>query len=420
VVRDDLQHHAVGCYSAHSGIKRWNRQTENALAGAEAWAALATAVDGRAYPHAELNRAWKQVLFNQFHDTLGGTAIEPAYDDARDQLGEAGSIAARVRNAAIQALSRRINLPTAPTTVPIVVFNHHAWPVRQTVELEFGGLKPTDGLRDETGAVVAFQPTQSYATVSSWRSRLTFEAEVPPLGWRTYVMTAESPRPVETPLRASDTVLENEHLRLELDAASGRINRLALREAGEDVAEIGDPNRSRAVVVDDTTDTWGHRTLAYRDEIGEFEATRVALVESGPTRAIVRVESRFGESTLVEDFVLAAHARHVEVRVLLDWREHARLLKLRFATRVTDPVATYEIPYGTIERPANGEEEPGQRWIDVSGPLDGADGVFGLAVLNDAKYGFDVLGGELGVTAVRSPIYAHHEPTIPNPAIRYQ
>src|SRR3712207_1854366 len=124
--------------------------------------------------------------------------------------------------------------------------------------------------------------------------------------------------------------------------------------------------RSRAVVVDDTTDTWGHRTLAYRDEIGEFEATRVGLVESGPTRAILRVESRFGESALVEDFVLAAHAPAVEVRVLLDWREHARLLKLRFATRVTDPVATYEIPYGTIERPANGEEEPGQRWIDVS------------------------------------------------------
>jgi alpha-mannosidase len=105
--------------------------------------------------------------------------------------------------------------------------------------------------------------------------------------------------------------------------------------------------------------------------------------------------------------------------VLLDWREHARMLKLRFATAVDDPEATYEIPYGAIQRPANGEEEPGQRWIDVSGQM-GGEGMFGLAVLNDAKYGFDIHDAELGVTAVRSPIYAHHEPTIPKSGVRYQ
>jgi alpha-mannosidase len=117
-------------------------------------------------------------------------------------------------------------------------------------------------------------------------------------------------------------------------------------------------------------------------------------------------------------------ARHIDVRVVLDWREHARLLKLRFAARLESPVATYEIPYGAIERPANGEEEPGQRWIDVSGRLPaeeaagaGAGEVVGLAVLNDAKYGFDIFEGELGVTAVRSPI---HEPATPQPNVRYQ
>ncbi len=420
VVRDDLQHHAVGCYSAHSGIKRWNRRAENVLGTAETWAAVASTVSGQPYPAADLTRAWKQVLFNQFHDTLGGTAIEPAYRDARDQLGEASSIAARAQNVAIQSLSRRIAIPTDPATVPIVVFNPHAWPVRRTVELEFGGLKPTDGLRDETGATIPFQPTQSYATVSAWRSRLAFEADLPPLGYRTYLMTADSPRVTGGPLRATDTTLENDNLRLELEPSTGRIAHLVLRDAGEDVVDVAASRRPRAVVVDDTSDTWGHRKLAFRDEIGEFQATRVGLVESGPTRAIVRVESRFGESSLVEDFVLAAHARSVDVRVILDWREKARMLKLRFATRVDDPVAMYEIPYGAIERPANGEEEPAQRWIDVAGTIPGAEGRFGLAALNDAKYGFDIHGGELGVTAVRSPIFAHHEPTIPRPNIRYQ
>jgi alpha-mannosidase len=418
VVSEELQHHAVGCYSAHSGIKRWNRRTENILAPAEAWAAVAERVVGLAYPRQELTKAWKQVLFNQFHDTLGGTAIEPAYDDARDQLGEATSIAGRAHNLAVQSISRQVNLPVERGTFPLMVFNPHPWPVRTVVEFEFGGLKPTDGLVDETGSTVPFQPTQSYATVSAWRSRIALDAELPALGYRTYRVVPDTPRVGATTVRATDTLLENERVRLVLDPRSGRISALVLREDGQDIADLADARRPRAVVVDDTSDTWGHRRLAYRDEIGEFEARRVSLVESGPVRAIVRVESRFGDSELVEDFVLAAGSPTVEVRVILDWREHARLLKLRFPTGLRDAVAAYEIPYGVVERPPNGEEEPGQRWVDASGQLAGA-GTFGLAVLNDAKYGFDVIDGEIGVTAVRSPIYAHHEPAVPRPDTRY-
>jgi len=419
VVAEELQHHAVGCYAAHSGIKRWNRRAENLLAPAEAWAAVAERVVGQAYPAEELAKAWKQVLFNQFHDTLGGTAIEPAYDDARDQLGEAASIAARAHNVAIQSLSRRVNLPVEAGTHPIMVFNPHAWAVDTVVEVEFGGLKPTDGLVDEDGAPVPFQATQSYATVSAWRSRLAVAAEVPPLGYRTYRVVPDTSCVAAGTVRAGDTFLENERVRLELDPASGRIASLVLREDGRDVADLADSSRPRAVVVDDTSDTWGHRRLAYRDEIGSFETTRVTLVESGPVRAILRVESRFGRSELVEDFVLANGSRSIEIRVILDWREGARLLKLRFPTRLSDAAAaTYEIPYGAVDRPPNGEEEPGQRWVDASGPLDGGE-LFGLAVLNDGKYSFDVAGGEIGVTAVRSPIYAHHEPAAPKPDTRY-
>ncbi|HEY0442881.1 MAG TPA: glycoside hydrolase family 38 C-terminal domain-containing protein, partial [Candidatus Limnocylindrales bacterium] len=419
VVREDLQHHAVGCYSAHSGIKRWNRRAENLLAVAEAWAAIAARATGQVYPRADLDRAWKNVMFNQFHDILAGTAIEPAYDEARDQLGESSAIAGRAANIGIQSLSRRIGIRPSPGTTPVVVFNPHAWPVRTTVEFEFGGLKPGDGLVDELGTPVAFQPTQSYATVSAWRSRIALAVDVPPLGYRTYRVVPGTSRPTATTLRATDTLLENEHLRLELDPSSGRIEHLVMRDDGRDVADIANPDRPFAAVVDDTSDTWGHRRLAYRDEIGAFEATAVYLVESGPVRAIVRVESRFGASRLVEDFVLSAGDRALEIRVILDWHEDAKLLKLRFPTRISTATATYEIPYGTIDRPANGEEEPGQRWVDVTGTVEGG-GPLGVAVINDGKYGFDVVGGEIGVTAVRSPIYAHHEPRIPTAGVRYQ
>jgi alpha-mannosidase len=309
-------------------------------------------------------------------------------------------------------------VPAEPGTFPILVFNPHAWRVRTVVELEFGGLKPTDGLVDETGSPVPFQPTQSYATVAAWRSRMAVAVDLPPLGHRTYRVVPDTPRVTATTVRATDTVLENEHVRLELDPASGRILSLVPREDRRDVADLADARRPRAVVVDDTSDTWGHRRLAYRDEFGDFEARKVSLVERGPVRAILRVESRYGDSELVEDFVVSTGSPTIEVRVILDWREHAKLLKLRFPTNLGNAVAAYEIPYGVVERPPNGEEEPGQRWVDASGEAEGA-GRFGLSVLNDAKYGFDVIDGEVGVTAVRSPIYAHHEPATPRPDTRY-
>jgi alpha-mannosidase len=231
-------------------------------------------------------------------------------------------------------------------------------------------------------------------------------------------MRPDTPRPGGA-LRASGTTIENDRLRLDLDPGTGRIARLELLDGAAARSFIA-ADRPRARVVDDTSDPWGHRMQAYREEVGHFEATSVELVERGPVRAILRVDSRFGHSRLIEDFVLTAGSDTLELRVILDWRERSKLLKLRFATTLSEPVATYEIPYGAIERPANGEEEPGQRWIDVTGRLPGHDGDAGLAILNDGKYGFDIHEGELGITAVRSPIYAHHEPTVPTPGVRYQ
>src|SRR6185312_5746935 len=132
VRREDLQHHAPGCYSAHSGIKAWQRRAQAAVLSAERWAAVA-GHDARA----ELERAWKQVLFNQFHDVLPGSAIEPAYDDARDQLGAAVAIAKRITTRAHNMISQRIDIPFELGSQPLVVFNPHPWPVQTDVIMHF-------------------------------------------------------------------------------------------------------------------------------------------------------------------------------------------------------------------------------------------------------------------------------------------
>jgi alpha-mannosidase len=77
---------------------------------------------------------------------------------------------------------------------------------------------------------------------------------------------------------------------------------------------------------------------------------------------------------------------------------------------VESPVATYETPYGHIVRESNGNEEPGQRWINVTGKLNGND--YGLTVINDAKYGYSVKGNDLRISVIRSAVYAHHNPKV--------
>ncbi|SDM26406.1 alpha-mannosidase [Allokutzneria albata] len=404
----ELQHHAVGCYSAHSGVKRWNRQSENLLARAEKWSAIASVVAGIPYPLADFDAAWKLVLFNQSHDTLGGCSIEPAYEDSRDQYGHAKSLANNAFNHAVQSLSRRIDIPAEPEMTPLVVFNPHPWPLRTGVEFEFGGFPAFDAKAvDDDGEPVAVQRIRSSATVQGWRRKLVLDADVPPMGYRTYRIYPAKETPASTLVRAEDSVLENEFLAVEFDRATGWLT--SLRDKVSDVELINGNSTGHAVVIEDLSDTWGHRVRSYDKVAGEFAVDSVRLVENGPVRAIVRVRSTYNNSTLVEEFVLGAHERHVEVRVTLDWQEKQRMLKLRFPTALSEAKATFEIPYGHIERPTDGSEEAAQSWVDVSGTLPGGR-TAGLSVLNDGKYGHDVRDSDIGITVARSPVYAWHEP----------
>jgi alpha-mannosidase len=283
---------------------------------------------------------------------------------------------------------------------PVVVFNPHPWTLRTDTEIEYTWTRAQGHhVVDDEGKQVPMQLTRPLTTMSGMRSRFAFPVEVPPLGYRVYRVRLGA---VEgEPLACTDTRLENEHLRLELDPATGRIASLVVKATGADLAA---PAAKHAVVIDDPSDTWGHAVERYDQEIGEFECVSARLLECGPVRAIVRVDSRYGSSTLREDYVLSADAAHVDVRVALDWHEQRRMLKLRYPTSVAAATATFEIPYGHLERAASGIEEPGQSWVDVSG--EGR----GLTVINDAKHGYDVRGGDIGISAVRSPVWAWHDP----------
>lgn len=409
---DELQHHASLCYSACSEIKRNNRRAENRLTSAEKLSVLAKSLVGCDPGQVRMDKAWQNTLFNQFHDVLPGCSIKEAYDDAREAHGEALNIAAEVQNAAVQRLSWAVDTSKSGSTsadksadwilwgdedlgTPFVVFNSLSWERSIPVRVNRSVCRITD----ENGVEIPFQKVRCpRLDVTTGKYDWMFMADVPALGWRLYwAYLGESD---ETSASTSN-VIENENLRLEVDPDTGHMTGLYDKTAEHEVFSAA---AAIPLVIDiEHADTWGHGVFAFRDEVGKFAKAKVRVLEKGPVRSVLQVESKYGSSTLKQNFILYSGAKQVEVSVRLDWHEKHKLLKLSFPVNTHSSItATYDTPFGHVERIPNGLEECGQMWVDVG------DEKYGVALLNDSKYSFDVLDNDLRMTVANSSIYADH------------
>lgn len=413
VLRDELQHHARGCYAAHSGIKRWNRRAERLLLDAERLSAVAARQVGHRRQE-DLSRAWKNVLFNQHHDMLPGVSIASAYTDARDELGESAAIASRAIYDALLAITGRIEIPHEEGSIPVAVWNPNSWPVTAPVEVEVGNPPTHPLVVDADGGGHPVQRIPSEATVSGGRARLTFIAHLPPLGYELFRVRERTDERAVGRVEATDALLDNGLLRLEFECGQG-VRGLYDHRTGTDYGA----GLAAADVLRDPSDTWSHGVLRFDDVVGRFEVQDVRRVEHGPVRSVVRLEASYGSSRLLQDVMLHRGLPYVDVQVRLDWRERFTACKLRFPVPLRYPRATYEVPFGAIERRIDGEEHPGQGWVDVSGARTATGSVVGLSLVTDAKQSLDVTGSTIGLTIVRSPIYAHHDPRQPTEGERY-
>jgi alpha-mannosidase len=395
----ELQPHAIGCYSAHSEIKRLNRLSEHSLQVAERMSVLAEKSSGRDIDHAGLTQAWQNVCFNQFHDLLGGVAIPEALDDAISMYREALSVAGRVTRKAVQGIASDID--TSGAIESLVVFNPTASVRNEMVEFELWhpdasekgeplkSLVIVDSQKRRIGA----QLIESSGKIGCDRVRLLVPVSVAGLGHNTYrVLRNEVGEKVESRLLVSGDALQNDKVGVGFsDAISERVRFI----------------RDSPVVVNDPTDTWGHGVTGLTDRIGEFETKSRTVVEAGPLRAGVRVESSFGPSTLIEDWLLQATSDMIELLMRLNWQETRKVLKFRFKHAAKEPIASYEIPGCVIDRPIGDAEHPGQSWVFVS---DKSGEGHGIGVITDSKYSYSVDEEFILVTVARSPIYAHHSP----------
>lgn len=411
IVHGDLQHHASGCYSAQSEIKRMNRKSENALLKAEKFSVLSEMMGAHPYPE-EFQKGWKRVLFNQFHDTLAGSAIERAYTDARNEYGEAISIAGRNENNSLQAISFKIDIEKEEGMLPVVVFNPHSWNVKENVEVETGQFQNCccgDNLlvKDMQGREIPCQMVASEAKVNG-RMRVVFSAEIPALGYKTFKLYSCDKQ--EKHPMGNELVLENDKLSIRFDKATGAIASIWRKE---EQVELCGGVLGRAAVMKDDSDTWSHDVVRFQNLEGYFAPASIKKTECGDVRTSIRVISKYNRSTLVQTYTLYKDEEMVRVSSRINWQEQFRCVKLQFPVNLDQYHGTYEIPFGHIEKSCNGEEEPMQRWMDMSGmQTDNHKLICGMSVLNDGKYSGSMERNRMDLTVLRSPVYAHHAPYV--------
>lgn len=420
--KDDLQHHASGCYSATSLAKQLNRRLENSLYFSEAFATVASKTAGMRDRTEDFKEAWRDVCFNQFHDILCGCSIMEAYDDVNAAMGHALTISDRIQNEAFLRIARRIDTwidgvsdPVCEVRGhscgkfprPVVVFNPLSFPIKVPVRT----YHPSKQVKDDAGNDVIFSNVRSSRSNDSHLDTV-FIADVPAVGYAVYWLkpcwneNSELPEVhIDTDVSAHDFSMENEYLKVSFNEHTGFITSLVDKKSGYDYASEDKPIAVPTVISDSKTDTWAHMVFRFHDIKGIMKLEKIELVEDGNARAVIRTRHSFGGSYLVQDFILASGQRILRSKCKALWTEDFTLLKMSFPVGGENRINTYEIPGAYIKRPTNGEEEPAGRWGAISFD-DG--GRRTLALLNDSKYSYDCPDNDLRLTVIRNVIFADH------------
>ncbi len=385
-----------GTYSSQSETKKNNRKCELLLRRTEIACAMAAALLGREYPARTIGTLWKKVLTNQFHDILPGSSIHQVYEDCDVIYAGVFTEAKALYNDAVAALNAHIGVGKNQ----IAVWNFLSWPVRGTVSVTLPGC--WSALTDADGKAV-----NATAVQKDGATCFVFEAtEVPAMGAGVYTaVCAEKPAAEST---ATARLLENEHLRVTLDE-NGHIISLFDKHADREAFASGSRSNLLTIFEDipHRESAW-NIDLEYQNHFWELDkAESVELVEASAVRSVVRVVRRFNRSTITQDIVLERGARRVDFVTHVDWQEKQRMLKTAFYPDVLATKATYEIQFGAIERPTHWNtsydkarfEVCGHKWADLS------EGDFGVSILNDCKYGYDIKDNRMRLTLLRGTVY---------------
>ena len=401
-----------GTYTSKAAIKRGNRKGEVALHDAEPYCAMASAVAGHAYPREQLYEAWDLLLVNQQHDILPGSVTrQPELDAIRDHR-RVREVASGLARDALSAISE--NVETAGES--LVVFNPVSWRRSGAAKASVADLPDEFRLVDTADRDVPYQVLSR----DSDTSELLMQMDgVPSCGYTSVSIEAGAPAKHESSLAISERALENRFFRVELDE-QGSIVSLYDKKTDRQVLAPGSRANAFQLFEDKPLnyDAWDIDQY-YQDKMWEVGGvTSVRVLEEGPVRGTVEVRRSFGRSSMVQRIHLYDSTPRIDFDTEVEWDEKHTLLKVAFPVQVNSTDATYEIQFGAIERPTHWStswdqarfEVSAQKWADLS------EGDYGVSLLNDCKYDYDIKGNVMRLSLLRSPTQpdphtdeGHHE-----------
>jgi alpha-mannosidase len=252
-------------------------------------------------------------------------------------------------------------------------------------------------------------PSQIIATDAATNTfQLLVDAkDVPSLGYEV-LHVAPGRQDFPSDLHVNGLTLENAALKVKVDASTGCITSLYHKANGFETLAPGACGNQLQTFKDTPRDddAWNIDPGTLDHFTALDQADSVKLVEQNPIRAVIRVSRKWQSSTFVQDIVLYSGSDQVEVENNIDWHESHVLLKAAFPLAASSGEATYEIPFGAINRPTTRSnsweqakfEVPALRWAELG------DGKHGLSLINNSKYGYDCQGNVLRLTLLRSPL----------------
>ncbi|AFZ02074.1 alpha-mannosidase [Calothrix sp. PCC 6303] len=469
-----------GCYTTHAEQKRFNRRCETLLYQAELFSAIALAnrrfiafhTKSTIYPKAKLEQAWKQVLFNQFHDILPGSSITEVYTDALPQWQQAETTATEILETSLNTIISQANIPQPPhpEALPIFVFNPLNWKRNEVVKMNLPANFPQDSciLTCETPGEYKPVPSQLSHT-----SQLLFYAEnIPSVGYRIFwicpqklntnqsLQQKQSEKQQFHQLQANTTeynlvsiinlrqnqiisnkasvnptaefILENEHLLVTIDKITGNISSIFDKLNHREILN-GEGNQLQAFQDSGQYwDAWNIDPNYSQHPLPPAQLKSIQYLEQGIIRNIIRVICQIGKSEFHQDYILEIDSPILKISTTVNWQEKHTLLKAVFPLKLEAEFATYEIPCGAIQRTTKPQtdaekakwEVPAMRWANIgqgsreqgkkkqgAGSREqGAGGeTYGVSLLNDCKYGYDAKQNQISLTLLRSPEFPDSE-----------
>ncbi|MEP0910745.1 alpha-mannosidase [Leptolyngbya sp. GB1-A1] len=445
-----------GCYTSHACQKRFNRLSERLLYEAELFSSIATLLLGVEYPQSQLESAWKQVLFNQFHDILPGSAIPEVYEDANRLWQSAIDTATFLKQQALQTIAASLMLPEPPQpgAQPVLVFNSLTWersplicltlPAGHWQVCDFAGqpLASTHEAIDSDTIRFTFQPTPIPAlgyccfwlvpaseklseemlallNLSLFRSPTPLTSE----GTKSVPSNVQSPAVLRnlggdagarlslsnSPVACEEYLLENEFLQATIDPQTGDIARLydkssqreVLKGAGNQLQAFRDRGQY--------WDAWNIDPNYASHPLPATELTEIRQVAHTLLETRIQVVRRLGQSTFYQAYRLAHNSRILTIETQVDWQEQHMIVKAAFPLNLEADRAIYESPFGAIDRSTRPQTEaekaqwevPALTWADLS------DETYGVSLLSDCKHGYDHQPDQLRLTLLRAPMWPH-------------